>query len=121
VVDVVKVVLEVVGAVDEVVVDCVVEEVVLEVVGDMEVVVVMDDAVEVALEVVGAEEEVVVDEAVEVEIVEVVDEVLEAVVVLVEAAAMYWKVIVPLTLFESTAAITYVPVTHAGLPPTDVV
>ena len=100
VVDAVGVVLEVVGAAEEVV---------------------MEDVVEVALEVVGAEEEVVVDEAVEVEIVEVVDEVLEEVVVLVEAAAVYWKVIVPLTLFESTAAITYVPVTHAELPPIDVV
>ena len=100
VVDAVGVVLEVVGAAEEVV---------------------MEDVVEVALEVVGAEEEVVVDEAVEVEIVEVVDEVLEEVVVLVEAAAVYWKVTVPLTLFETTAAITYVPVTHAELPPIDVV
>ena len=100
VVDAVGVVLEVVGAAEEVV---------------------MEDVVEVALEVVGAEEEVVVDEAVEVEIVEVVDEVLEEVVVLVEAAAVYWKVIVPLALFESTAVITYVPVSHAELPPTFVV
>ena len=101
--EVVEVVLEVVGALEEVVVDCMIDEVVLEVVGDVK--------------------EVVVDEPVEVvELeIEVVDEVVEEVVVLVEAAAVYWKVIVPLALFESTAVITYVPVSHAELPPTFVV
>ena len=101
--EVVEVVLEVVGALEEVVVDCRIDEVVLEVVGDVK--------------------EVVVDEPVEVvELeIEVVDEVVEEVVVLVEAAAVYWKVIVPLALFESTAVITYVPVSHAELPPTFVV
>ena len=101
--EVVEVVLEVVGALEEVVVDCMIDEVVLEVVGDVK--------------------EAVVDEPVEVvELeIEVVDEVVEEVVVLVEAAAVYWKVIVPLALFESTAVITYVPVSHAELPPTFVV
>ena len=99
---------------EEVVVDGMIDEVVLEVVGEVEAVVVVEDVVaEVVLEVVGEVEAVVVDEAVE-----VVDEV---VVVLVEAAAVYWKVIVPLALFESTAVITYVPVSHAELPPTFVV
>jgi hypothetical protein len=97
--EVVEVVLEVVGALEEVVVDCRIDEVVLEVVGDVK--------------------EVVVDEPVEV--VELEIEVVEEVVVLVEAAAVYWKVIVPLALFESTAVITYVPVSHAELPPTFVV
>ena len=101
--EVVEVVLEVVGALEEVVVDCMIDEVVLEVVGDVK--------------------EAVVDEPVEVvELeIEVVEEVVEEVVVLVEAAAVYWKVIVPLALFESTAVITYVPVSHAELPPTFVV
>ena len=97
--EVVEVVLEVVGALEEVVVDCMIDEVVLEVVGDVK--------------------EAVVDEPVEV--VELEIEVVEEVVVLVEAAAVYWKVIVPLALFESTAVITYVPVSHAELPPTFVV
>ena len=96
-VDVVGVVLEVVGALEEVVVDDMVEAVVLEVVGSVE--------------------EVVVVEVVEVETVDEVDEVDEAVVVL---WTVYPKDIVPLAPFASMATITYVPVTHDE-PPTDVV
>ncbi len=62
-------------------------------------------------------EVVAVDDVVaEVDVVEV-----EVVVVLVETGTVYWKVIVPLTLFESKAVITYVPVTHDGVLPTEVV
>jgi hypothetical protein len=110
--------------------------VVLEAVGAVEEVVVVDDMVEaVVLEEVGAVELAVVDEVVEVEVVELVvwvvevvavDDVVaeedvvevEVVVVLVETGTVYWKVIVPLALLESTAVITYVPVSHAELPPT---
>jgi hypothetical protein len=56
----------------------------------------------------------------DVEVVEVVG-VVEEVVVVVVAGAVYSKVIVPLARCESTAAMTYVPVTHNGEPPTDVV
>jgi len=52
-----------------------------------------------------------------VDVVEVVDEVVEV----VEPEGVYLKVIVPLAPFESAAAMTYVPVTHDGEPPTDVV
>ena len=48
-------------------------------------------------------------------VVDVVDEAAEVVLVV---GAVYWKVTVPLAPFESVAVMTYVPDTHAEVPPT---
>ena len=78
-----------------------VEAVVLEVVGAMEDVVVDVVEIEVVELVVCVVEVVAVDDVVaEIVVVEV-----EVVVVLVETGTVYWKVVVPLALFESTAVI----------------
>ena len=87
---------------------------------------VVDVAVEAELVIAGGVDEVVVNGVIDevvLEAVGVVDEVVVEVdvvdVVLVTVCVVYWKVNVPLTLFESTTVMMYVPITHDGAPPTD--